>query len=69
MSSIPTSEQITEAIAVAATSPKKVAADGVSTEMPDVDQLVKAAEHVANSKAKGPTRGFTFGRVVNGGAA
>jgi hypothetical protein len=69
LSSIPSSEQITQAIAQAATEPKRVTADGISTEMHDVDQLVKAAEHVAANTAKGPTRGFTFGRIVNGGAA
>ncbi len=69
MSSIPTASQIADAIAQAATEPKRVTADGISTEMRDVDEIVKAAEFVAANTAKGPTRGFTFGRVVNGGAA
>lgn len=69
MSSIPTPSQISDAIAQAATEPKRVTADGISTEMHDIGELVKAAEHVAANAAKGPTRGFTFGRIVNGGAA
>jgi hypothetical protein len=69
LSSIPTASQIADAIAQAATEPKRVTADGISTEMRDVDEIVKAAEFVAANGAKGPTRGFTFGRIVNGGAA
>jgi hypothetical protein len=67
LSSIPTPSQISDAIAQAATEPKRATADGISTEMHDIGELVKAAEHVAANAAKGPTRSFTFSRIVNEG--
>jgi hypothetical protein len=70
MSSLPTSDELNAAIAAAATSPQRVTVDGTSTEARDVDQIVKAANHVAAANAKASaTRGFTFLQKVNGGAA
>lgn len=70
MSSVPTQSQLNDAIAVAATTPQKGTVDGTTIEARDIDQLIKASNHLAAQAAKAsPGRGFGFGQVVNGGAA